>query len=588
MNLEPQLLQLEQTQLVRRLAEPDLAYAFKHVLIQEVAYESLLRQDRKQLHRSVGITLENLFSDRLDEFAALLAHHFVEGEEPAKAFRYYRLAGDAAASHFAHDEAILHYERARSILGDLETDRDSVGHVSLRLGRERELVGDYGRAQSVYQDLLDRSIRAGDKRLELSALLASATLHSTPTPFFDIEKGEAITQRALEISHSLDDREAEAKVLWLRMLLLGFGNQPAEAVRVGEEAIALARSLGLKEQLAFALNDITSLYAGEGKVDMALSAADEARALWTDLGNLPMLTDILSNSTMIYGVMGESARALALAEEAYQISLSIENLWGRSFSRMFIGVVYLERGDISRGLSIMRESIEYGERAGFIAPQVFVRGWLGVAYAALGEVDEGIALATLAGEKAAVGLPTWGWGPIVFLAEIFARTGRADEAARLLEPIRAEGAESDPSRSLVFYPIPLTRARVELAQGGAQQAVETCRSLNELLIASRMVAFRVETLHLWGQSLQAMGNSDAATQLWQEALSIAERQQNRLMGWEIHLDLSNSSSVDPQQREVHRRAARETAQYLAAHITEEHLRESFLQLPRVRQAVSAS
>ncbi|MEX0787672.1 MAG: hypothetical protein WD906_04065 [Anaerolineales bacterium] len=587
MNLEPQLRQLEQTQLVRRLAEPDLAYAFKHVLIQEVAYESLLRQDRKQLHRSVGTTLETLFSDRLDEFAALLAHHFMEGEEPAKAFRYYRLAGDAAASHFAHDEAILHYERARSILGDLETDRDSVGHVYRRLGRERELVGDYGKAQSVYQDLLDRAFRAGDERLELSALLASATIHSTPTPFFDIEKGEAITQRALEISHTLNDREAEAKVLWLRMLLLKFGNQPTEAVRVGEEAISLARALGLKEQLAFALNDITGLYTGEGKVDMALSAADEARALWTELGNLPMLTDILGNSTLIYGVMGESDKALALAEEAYQISLSIENLWGRSFSRMFIGVIHIQRGHISQGLSIMRESIEYGERAGFIAPQVYVRGWLGVAHAALGEVDEGIALATLAGEKAAVGLPTWGWVATVFLADIFARTGNADEAARLLEPLGADGIESDPvRRSRVFYPIPLTRARVELAQGAAQQAIETCRSLNEFLIASRMVSFRAETLHLWGLALQAVGDSDAATQRWQEALSISDRHENRLMGWEIHLDLSNSSSISPKQQEAHRRAARETAEYLAAHITEERLRESFLRLPRVRQAIS--
>jgi tetratricopeptide (TPR) repeat protein len=512
----------------------------------------------------------------------------MEGEEPAKAFRYFRLAGDAAASHFAHEEAILHFEHARSILGDLETDRDSVGHVYQRLGRERELVGDYGKAQSVYQDLLDRSLRAGDKRLELTALLASATLHCTPTPFFDLEKGEAITQRALEISHSLNDREAEAKVLWLRMLLLGFGNQPAEAVRVGEEAIALARSLGLKEQLAFALNDITTLYAGEGRIDTALAAADEAHALWTELGNLPMLTDVLSNSAMIHGVMGEWDRALALAEEAYQISLSIENLWGRSFSRMFVGFIYLERGDISRALAIMRESVEYGERVGFLAPQVFVRGWLGVAHAALGEVDEGIALTTLAGEKARVGLPTWGWAPIVFLAEIFARTGRADEAARLLEPIRAEGVEADPTRSLVFYPIPLTRARVELSQGLAEQAAETCRALDELLLASRMVAFRVETLHLWGQSLQALGNAGAAAQRWQEALSIAERQENRLTGWEIHLDLANSSSIAPEQQEIHRRAARETAQYLADHIAEEPLRESFLQLPRVRQALSAS
>jgi predicted ATPase len=67
---------------------PEPAYIFKHAVIQDVAYQSLLVQRRKELHRAVGYAIEELYPDRITDHYEELAHHFWHGEEWAKAFEY--------------------------------------------------------------------------------------------------------------------------------------------------------------------------------------------------------------------------------------------------------------------------------------------------------------------------------------------------------------------------------------------------------------------------------------------------------------------------------------------------------------------
>jgi predicted ATPase len=73
---------------------PELAYIFKHAVIQDVAYNSLLMQRRKALHRAVGEAIAELHQDRLEEHYAELAHHFSQGEVWEKACTYCRQAGE--------------------------------------------------------------------------------------------------------------------------------------------------------------------------------------------------------------------------------------------------------------------------------------------------------------------------------------------------------------------------------------------------------------------------------------------------------------------------------------------------------------
>ena len=74
-----QLATLESAHLIRTAQlQPELEYVFRHALVQEAAYESLLRNNRRMLHLTIGEVLEQLYPDRLDEFAPVLGNHFDE------------------------------------------------------------------------------------------------------------------------------------------------------------------------------------------------------------------------------------------------------------------------------------------------------------------------------------------------------------------------------------------------------------------------------------------------------------------------------------------------------------------------------
>src|SRR3972149_3629521 len=92
MDLDNHLSQLENAQLVHRLHEEELAFIFKHALLQNTAYESLLKNDRRRLHLIVGEILERVYPDQVDDFAALLARHFTLAGERDRAIKYARLA----------------------------------------------------------------------------------------------------------------------------------------------------------------------------------------------------------------------------------------------------------------------------------------------------------------------------------------------------------------------------------------------------------------------------------------------------------------------------------------------------------------
>ena len=97
MNVMNHLNTLEASGLVR-LAQvvPDLEYLFRHNLVQDAAYASLLDQDQQRLHQAVGEALETLYADHLDEMAAELAHHFEQAGDHGRALYYFKKAAQAA------------------------------------------------------------------------------------------------------------------------------------------------------------------------------------------------------------------------------------------------------------------------------------------------------------------------------------------------------------------------------------------------------------------------------------------------------------------------------------------------------------
>jgi hypothetical protein len=129
------LAQLEDAGLLfRRGSPPDASYSFKHALIQEAAYGSLLRATRQEYHRRIAAAMERQRTGFGKTDAALLAHHYAEGGMIELAIQNLRVAGEAAVRTSANSEAIDNYSKALELLQALpEGQERSREEISLRL-----------------------------------------------------------------------------------------------------------------------------------------------------------------------------------------------------------------------------------------------------------------------------------------------------------------------------------------------------------------------------------------------------------------------------------------------------------------------
>ncbi len=111
------LYKLERAGLIKpRALHPEMEFMFKHALIQEVSYGSMLRRDRQYVHERIGCTIEQIYQDRLSEFDETLAIHFQKSTATDKAADYLIRSGTKALRRCALDESDQYFKTAKSML----------------------------------------------------------------------------------------------------------------------------------------------------------------------------------------------------------------------------------------------------------------------------------------------------------------------------------------------------------------------------------------------------------------------------------------------------------------------------------------
>ena len=142
------LMRLDLVREGRRWPEPE--YRFKHALIQEAAYRTLVTVDRNRLHREAAAWLEARYEGREEEVAGLLAHHWLAADDEDKAVTYLTIAGDRARQEYALDEAIGHYRELLPILERRGEDRE-IALVLFKLALALHMSLRFKEANETYQ-----------------------------------------------------------------------------------------------------------------------------------------------------------------------------------------------------------------------------------------------------------------------------------------------------------------------------------------------------------------------------------------------------------------------------------------------------
>jgi len=227
---------------------------FSHVLIRDALYETIPAPRRVRMHRAIGAALEVLYSDNPEPHLAELALHFLAGGTPVreKAIEYTTRAGDRAALQLAHEEAVLHYRAALEIIdatGSGAGDRTcalllSLGEALSRAGRSSEAKEALRRAAAL-AELTGRTDQLARAALEYGGRLAFS--RASTDPFL-----VPLLERALAAIGNADSVE---RVKLLARLATATRDDPSRTrrVQIAEEAVRIARRLGDRETLAFAL-----------------------------------------------------------------------------------------------------------------------------------------------------------------------------------------------------------------------------------------------------------------------------------------------------------------------------------------------
>jgi adenylate cyclase len=320
------------------LAEDEVAhrFAFRHAVIQEVAYESLPFALRATVHGRVGVWLETADPGALD----LLAHHFWHSREEAKKREYLRRAGDAAKARFANQAAADYYRRLFPLVDGAEREE-----VLGELGAALEIQGEWPEAVEVRREAL----ALAEQRADPKALAwAQATL-STPLwkqGRYD-EAGEALDV-AERLFAEADDLVGMARVANARGAIALHTGAHDEAWAQFGRSLELRRSHGDRALLGPALTNLGVAAMDRGDYETAWSLTEESLALRVELGDRNKLSLPHNNLGMIAYLQGDFERAIPHLEESVRIATEIGSLWTVAMAQQNLGNCARERGDSRR------------------------------------------------------------------------------------------------------------------------------------------------------------------------------------------------------------------------------------------------
>ena len=378
-SLAPSLTDLQRRELVReRARQPEQVYLFKHALIQETAYGSLLLRRRRELHRRVADCLEQMQPDGVGD----IARHLLEAREETRALPYLVEAGDRAARAYSTTEAIGHYTRALEIL-ESHRDQALARRAFEGLGSALAFGNDVPRAIENYRRMLQAANDYGDLPMQVSALnkLAFATA-LMQGQFSEGEKhlGQA-EQLALECNDLPGLAELHMTYCYLRVPFGLFD----DAVDHLSQSAQIGRDLELEEPRLFGMTHIANTLMYMTRFDEGWKAVQEARQLAEELGNSKWLSELLGLASPIYHIRcGELDSASRSAEEGARLAARIGAVEQEAYGCLMQGQVAWLMGDYEKAITCQEGALRAGQASGFPFLQAAALCALGTAYLDVG------------------------------------------------------------------------------------------------------------------------------------------------------------------------------------------------------------
>jgi predicted ATPase len=386
-----------------RGAPPRANYVFKHALIQEAAYEALLRNKRREYHRQIAETLKASFPQIVKMQPELLGHHWAGAGLTSDAVAYYQLAGRWAIERSADAEAASHLARALDLLAGLEAGPARTrSELELLISLGVALVATKGFTAPEVEHVYARARELCDEVGETSYLYYNAL---SGIFLFHQARGELqtafeLTQQRLHVAERLED-EALLMQVHENLGTLSFWRGDFQAVLPSlEEALSRydakrARELALVYGTESGV--VCETYAAQvlwflGYPDQAVKRRNQAVERARALGHANSLGLALAFSAALHHVRREPHLTQEFADETVAFSTEQQLPFWRGFGMIFQGVSQAAQGRTQEGIDRMLAGVASFRETGAGLGGPFCLALLAEAHLRAGRADEGLGL----------------------------------------------------------------------------------------------------------------------------------------------------------------------------------------------------
>ena len=329
--------------------EADQAWMFKHVVTQEVAYESLPFALRGMLHGRVGEYLERTEADDLEHAVPLLEHHYWRSDREEKKREYLWKAAEAAQAAYANKAAVAYYERLVPLLNDEECLR-----ARLALGKAYELTGDWTRAAELDEAALSLARDIGNRRGEAEALAALAEVARKQGRY---EEASERIDGARALFMELDDEVGIGVVLHLSGTIAAQRGNYDEAKARYLESFAIRERHHDRDQLGRLLSNLAIVAEYSSDFVESRRLNEEALAVRTSIGDRWAIALSLNNLAVIDLYERRFAEAAERCEESVALAREVGDPWLLALAYFNLGKARRGLGDTARACEIFAESI---------------------------------------------------------------------------------------------------------------------------------------------------------------------------------------------------------------------------------------
>ena len=382
---------------------PEFVYLFKHVITQQVAYESLLFATRSMLHEQIGFHIEQSYPDTLDQYTNLLAFHYEHSDNKSKKREYLLKAGEQAQKDYALSAALTYFEKSLPLL-----ENRALIDTRLKLGEVLELAGEFDEAGAHYDAALLEAEGLSDRdavawcQTSLGELWRKQSQYETAAEWFAQARetfdalnnkigvgqvlhhaGKLATQQgdyvlanqycneSLTLRRELGDRKNEASVLNnLGIVARAMGNQDT-ARDYYQACLDINEEIGNRWLLSVSLNNLGNLAVDSGDHATARKLFDQALLNWREIGERWATTNTIHNLANVAREEGDFLGSHRLYAESIDGWQDLDDRWGISYWLEDVGLYHAKQDAPERALQLLAAAATLRDSIGAPRPPAY-------------------------------------------------------------------------------------------------------------------------------------------------------------------------------------------------------------------------